>query len=102
MNIEAVVNAGVTGRNHKRSTLVAKSDMTNESFIQDFIDYFAVVDSSNRKSLQSRPWRLSKSFHSFKGEHAAVMPGSELKKDRSASISSSDPNRGPCTKSMRT
>jgi hypothetical protein len=42
VNVELVVNARIAGRYHDRMAVNHKTDMTNESFIQDSVDSFAV------------------------------------------------------------
>ena len=42
MNVKLVVNSRITGRYHDRMLVNYKTDMTNETFVQNSVDSFAI------------------------------------------------------------
>src|SRR5689334_13327112 len=78
VNVELVVNAGIARRDHHRMTVDDKTDMTNETFVQDFVDSFAIEVAAFRKTFKLGAIRYGKCHNCAPDYHGYHRTGESL------------------------
>jgi len=63
MNDEALSHARIAGRNYEQFSVNGKTDVTDEPFIQNLVDYPSIIGAAFRQTFQDCARSLRKVFH---------------------------------------